>query len=256
MGIADTFAERLLEIRGDMSQEVFAKKLGVSRGSISLYEQGKRLPDIEVLRNIAEKFNVSCDWLVGLTDTKVIEPDIKTACETTGLTQENINMLKTVKEASRVQQLRALHKNHNYSCQITYIDVINTILERINVQSDFIFDVLYAFVCLYKSNLSFEEKINKAYVDEDEFIENYPNAADFIDSHNGFVLFGFRAHDFVIQNLRRSAGTFFENVIYSKSADDLERQKANLFQDKNLVDICNALIDSGDDTNANDHKEE
>ena len=100
MKISDTFAERLLEIRGDMSQKVFAKKLGVSRGSISLYEQGKRLPDIEVLRNIAEKFNVSCDWLVGLTDTKVIEPDIKTACETTGLSDKAVYYLSIIKNNS------------------------------------------------------------------------------------------------------------------------------------------------------------
>lgn len=90
MRISDTFAKRLLEVRGDMSQAEFAQRLGVSRGSIGLYEQGKRLPDIEVLRNIAEQFNVSCDWLVGLTDTKVIEPDIKAACEITGLTEDTV----------------------------------------------------------------------------------------------------------------------------------------------------------------------
>lgn len=97
MRISDTFAKRLLEVRGNMSQAEFAQRLGVSRGSIGLYEQGKRLPDIEVLRNIAEQFNVSCDWLVGLTDTKVIEPDIKAACEVTGLSECATSYLSIVK---------------------------------------------------------------------------------------------------------------------------------------------------------------
>lgn len=69
------FAKRFNELRGDMSQDEFSKHLGISRPTVGFYENGARIPDALVLRQIAEQCNVSTDWLLGLSDSpKRIEP--------------------------------------------------------------------------------------------------------------------------------------------------------------------------------------
>lgn len=61
--------ERIRELRRErgMTQEELAGILYVNRTAVSGWENGKRLPDIFVLCNIADIFNVSLDYLVGRT---------------------------------------------------------------------------------------------------------------------------------------------------------------------------------------------
>ena len=64
------FAERLKELRGSMSQEEFASKIGEKQTSYSSWERGAREPVISVLENISNRLGVSTDWLLGLTDQR------------------------------------------------------------------------------------------------------------------------------------------------------------------------------------------
>ena len=47
-----------------IKQHDVANALGISRTAYSNYENGKRNPDIETLKRIAEYFNVSIDYLL------------------------------------------------------------------------------------------------------------------------------------------------------------------------------------------------
>ncbi len=49
-----------------ISQKQLAEKLGVSFQTVSKWENGVCMPDISLLPNIAECFNVSVDQLLGL----------------------------------------------------------------------------------------------------------------------------------------------------------------------------------------------
>lgn len=49
------------------TQEELAKAIDVSRSTIAGYETDKRKPDIDTLIKIANYFNVSVDFLLGLT---------------------------------------------------------------------------------------------------------------------------------------------------------------------------------------------
>lgn len=64
------FAERLSGLRKSMkiSQYELADRLGMSRGQLANYEQGKRQPDQETLVKLADFFNVSTDYLLGRID--------------------------------------------------------------------------------------------------------------------------------------------------------------------------------------------
>ena len=60
------FKDNLVELRKihEMSQEELADKIGVSRQTLSKYETGESLPDIEKCKLIADAFGVSIDDLL------------------------------------------------------------------------------------------------------------------------------------------------------------------------------------------------
>ena len=62
------FRERFSKLRGDESQKDFATRIGISRPTVGFYENGDRLPQADVLKQIAERCGVSTDWLLGLSD--------------------------------------------------------------------------------------------------------------------------------------------------------------------------------------------
>ncbi len=61
-----SFADNLTMLRkiNNLSQEELAEKIGVSRQTLSKYETGESLPDIEKCRALADAFNVSVDDLI------------------------------------------------------------------------------------------------------------------------------------------------------------------------------------------------
>ena len=66
----NVFCERLKELRQEknVGQVKLAESLGVSKGVISLWENGLREPSMSSLILIARFFEVSIDYLVGMTD--------------------------------------------------------------------------------------------------------------------------------------------------------------------------------------------
>lgn len=64
------FGEKLKaqRIAYGLSQKQLAKELNVKRVNITNYELGKRMPSYDTLIKLANFFNVSIDYLLGLTD--------------------------------------------------------------------------------------------------------------------------------------------------------------------------------------------
>ncbi len=87
------FAE-LKEAAGETNkdlQEIF----GLSLSAVINYQTGKRTPDIAFLHKLAEHYHVSADYLLGLSDVKSTEQDMKIACEVTGLSEKAIDNIKS-----------------------------------------------------------------------------------------------------------------------------------------------------------------
>jgi len=61
----------LMRKSAGMTQTVFAERLCLTRQSISLYETGECFPDISIVIQIAEIFDITIDELVrsGIPDT-------------------------------------------------------------------------------------------------------------------------------------------------------------------------------------------
>ena len=72
--------EKLKEIRNDnkMTQKEFSDFVGISQQTLSGYENGKMFPSLEVVKDISQKCNVSCDWLLGISNQKNIKRGFET----------------------------------------------------------------------------------------------------------------------------------------------------------------------------------
>ena len=68
------FSKRLIQLREQrgITQQELADKLKITRQSLSLYEKAERTINIELLARIADFFNVSTDYLLGMDETSTI----------------------------------------------------------------------------------------------------------------------------------------------------------------------------------------
>ena len=90
---------RLKELREQrrLNQEGLAMKLSVSQSTISAYEVGERTPDLVTLITIANFFDVSIDYLVGLSDAKkhITQSD---------LSADELDYLGRIRQASHIER--------------------------------------------------------------------------------------------------------------------------------------------------------
>lgn len=57
-------AARIIEARGSLDRDEFAKMLGVAKSTLSNWEQGTIIPPLEKLRAIRHQAGVSYEWLI------------------------------------------------------------------------------------------------------------------------------------------------------------------------------------------------
>lgn len=91
----NTFSKRLAELRIEkgVKREEIAKLLNCSVSAISNYENGNRTPDFDSLILLADYFDTTTDYLLGRTEIKSSNIDIKKICEYTGLEEGAIKKL-------------------------------------------------------------------------------------------------------------------------------------------------------------------
>lgn len=73
--------QRLYQLRKeyDMTQQELADQLGLTKYTISSYETDKSDPSDEIKIQLAQIFNVSVDYLLGLIDQKISFIDLERA---------------------------------------------------------------------------------------------------------------------------------------------------------------------------------
>lgn len=62
--------DKLKELRNEMkiSQKSVAEAIGITLSAYSNYEQGIRIPSLEIVKKLCLFFHVSADYLIGLED--------------------------------------------------------------------------------------------------------------------------------------------------------------------------------------------
>lgn len=66
------FSERLRELRQEkgLTQKEFAESISITASALSAYENNSVNPSLLIVKKIAEKYNVSIDWLCGIDVNK------------------------------------------------------------------------------------------------------------------------------------------------------------------------------------------
>ena len=84
------FGNKLKELRNQnkMTQQQLAVQIGVSKSVISYYELQERIPSPEILLKLASVFHVSTDYLLGVSNDKVLD--------VSGLDEEDIAVLSSM----------------------------------------------------------------------------------------------------------------------------------------------------------------
>lgn len=92
----EIFSQRLVQLREDrgITQQTLADDLKITRQSLSLYEKAERTINIDLLVKIANYFNVSADYLLGLNENATTDTELKAVCDYTGLSEEAVIELK------------------------------------------------------------------------------------------------------------------------------------------------------------------
>lgn len=77
---------RYLRQQNNLTQLELAKKLNIGNSTLSQYESGARVPSDEIKKNIAEIFDVSIDYLLGISNLK--------KSNTKSITESNDRLIK------------------------------------------------------------------------------------------------------------------------------------------------------------------
>ncbi|WP_455125160.1 helix-turn-helix domain-containing protein [Ruminococcus sp.] len=157
MDYMDNVSKRIVSLReekGETQQEL-ANAIGITRQSLSRYEIAARTVNAEVLGALARHFGVSADYLLGLSDVRSTEQDMRTACEVTQLSEKAVKMLKDnagYKEAFYQEKLLPI-LNAMLETKDFYriIDSMNTIIASqkkitVNVKTKFTPNVKTKFI--------------------------------------------------------------------------------------------------------------
>ena len=59
-----TLGSRIRYVRGALRQDEFAKRLGATRNTVSLWECNVAMPGVDLLLRMYEEFNVNLNWLL------------------------------------------------------------------------------------------------------------------------------------------------------------------------------------------------
>lgn len=109
---------------------VIAEEMGITRQSLAQYRDGNNIPDALTLAKIADYFNVSADYLLGRTDVKSMNLDVKAIHEKTGLSQESSEMLLREKSLLETETLNSILEADSYNFKDVCYDLIPIIESR------------------------------------------------------------------------------------------------------------------------------
>lgn len=91
----EILAARLIELREarGLTQQELADKLNITRQSLSLYERAERTINIDLLLEISKVFDVSADYLLGVSDNMTTDENIQNICKYMGISEETIRKI-------------------------------------------------------------------------------------------------------------------------------------------------------------------
>lgn len=122
----NSFTDIFIKLVGHETQQEIADKIGVSRQNIGKWLSGNTTPDIVTLCMIAKAYNVSTDYLLGLSNVSSPSMEVRTVCEITGLSQKSVDNILNMK--NNKLSINLLFEDANLEQLIKYLEEIRNIM--------------------------------------------------------------------------------------------------------------------------------
>ena len=118
--------------------EDFANAVGISSSAVRMWYTGYARPDIEKIPAICKFYNVSADWLLGLSEAQSVNMEHRQICKETGLTDNALFNIKRVNEQATsgkapFPKLTAQEQMWLINHFIEEIDTVSEIANKANV---------------------------------------------------------------------------------------------------------------------------
>lgn len=124
----------------DVKQKELAKYLAVTDNTVSYWCSGKRTPNTEQIIKISNRLDVSTDYLLGLSEPKTRDDDLKFVCEYTGLSEDAVGVLSAAKKGSQ-------YFNDFISCLVSLANTSRILIQLDNLSAETsILVQMYSFV--------------------------------------------------------------------------------------------------------------
>ena len=104
MPISDTI-KKLRTEDNKLTQVELAERLNCNRQKIADWERGKSTPSADDIILLCEKFGVSADYILGLSDTPTNDKDLQFVCDYLGLTEKAVEMLRASHQKAKIEKL-------------------------------------------------------------------------------------------------------------------------------------------------------
>lgn len=110
--ICNNIGKRLKECRENLNytQKQVSEKMHVQRQIISYHESGERQPGIDDIVFYAKLYNVSADYLLGLSDAATTDITVQEICKKTGLSEDLIVFLQGDNEPNTAEYNKVKRK--------------------------------------------------------------------------------------------------------------------------------------------------
>lgn len=166
---------KLLRISKKLTQEELAQALNVKRETVARWETGTRDIKTEITISLSKFFNVSADYLLGLSEYKNEKSENIGAV--TGLSDNNISWLADLVTIG--------NEYIDNSPSISFTDMLNKILNSIK-ENDVLSKLILAKIHLFLSSKSYEE-IKKANLTSDNVIDIIISREKYIKCKNELI---------------------------------------------------------------------
>jgi transcriptional regulator with XRE-family HTH domain len=120
--VEKTIGKKIKELRkeNNLSQDKLGELVACDRNKIADWERNKSEPKIEYIIKLSKVFNVSSDYLLGLSEPFTTDNELKFVCEYTGLNEKAIGKLSVY--GLRIEKIRKGEKIKENDIQSDIID--------------------------------------------------------------------------------------------------------------------------------------